>query len=70
MGDQSNRFRLLKYYYKLYYTLTTSSMWIKSTYKPDCPMDKTHLTPIIFSVRKLAKKLTMIADGLEDLLND
>lgn len=61
---------LRKYYYRFYYILTTGSTWIRAIYKPDCPMNKTHLSPIIFSVRKIANELLQVADKLEKELND
>lgn len=58
-----------KLYYQIYLTIVKANMWVKAIYKPSCPMDKTHLSPLIFSVRKLGNKLLSLADELENLYN-
>ncbi len=62
--------RLRKYYYKIYHEIVTASQWVKAIYKPACPMTATYLSPIIFSVRKIANELLELADKLEKSLND
>ena len=70
MNDILHAACLRKYYYKIYYKIVTTSQWVKAIYNPACPMTKTHLTPIIFSVRKIANELLELADELEKSLND
>lgn len=59
-----------KHYYKIYRRITTSAQWIRSIYNPRCPMTKTYLSTIIFSVRKIANELLELADKLEKSLNN
>lgn len=61
---------LRKHYYKIYIRLVSASNWIKSVYNPACPMTATHLSSIIFSVRKIANELFDLANKLEKSLND
>lgn len=70
MNDILHAAHLRKYYYKIYYKIVTASQWVKAIYNPTCPMTVTHLSPIIFSVRKIANELLELADKLEKSLND
>lgn len=70
MNDILHAARLRKCYYKIYYRIVTASQWIKSIYNPIGPMTITHLSSLIFSVRKIAKELLELADKLEKSLND
>ncbi len=70
MDDILHNAKLRKYYYKLYFRIMTSAQWMQAIYKPTCPMNKTHLSPIILSVRKIATDLIDLANKLEKELND
>lgn len=70
MNDILHAARLRKYYYEVYHRIVTASQWARAFYKPACPMTVTHLSPIIFSVRKIANELLELADKLEKSLND
>ena len=70
MNDILYAARLRKYYYKIYHRIVIASQWIKAIYNPASPMTVTHLSPIIFSVRKIANELLELADKLEKSLND
>lgn len=70
MNDIVHTAHLRKYHYEIYRKIVTTSQWVKAIYNPVCPMTATHLSPIIFSVRKIANELLELADKLEKSLND
>ena len=70
MNDILHAAHLRKYYYKIYHKIVAASQWVKAIYNPECPMTVMHLSPIIFSVRKIANELLELADELEKSLND
>ena len=70
MNDILHAARLRKYYYEIYHKIVTVAQWIKAIYNPECTMTVTHLSSIIFSVRKIANELLELADKLEKSLND
>lgn len=70
MIDHVYTSKLRNCYYKIYRKIILSSQWIRSIYKSTYPMTVTHLSPIIFSVRKIAHELLDLADELENNLHD
>lgn len=70
MIDHLHTSKLRNYYYKIYRKIILSAQWIRSIYKSTYPMTMTHLSPIIFSVRKIAHELLDLADELENYLHN